>query len=83
MGRIEADQPDAAFKICERGILCPKNDSTVFSNALKFMIDSNYLPDKRRFANARDFVLENYSIHRLIYDIEMLYERLIVERRAA
>ena len=79
LGQIEADQPDAAFKICERGILCPKNDSTVFSNALKFMIDSNYLLDERRFAVARNFVLENYSVDRLINNVDDLYEGLINE----
>jgi len=80
LGRIEADQPDAAFKICERGILCPKGDSMAFSKALKFMTDSDYFLNKHRFTKARDFVLENYSGERLIHDIETLYDGLINKR---
>lgn len=78
LGRIEPDQPPGfGFKICERGILCPKDDSIAFSNALNYMIDSGYLDDRQRSIKAIDFVLKNYSIERLIRDIETLYMQLM------
>ncbi len=78
LGRFGSEQPgDNGVTICERGILCPKGDSTVFSNALKYMIESNYLLDKQKFAKAQNFVVENYSLGRLIDDIDALYERLL------
>ncbi|BBO67038.1 hypothetical protein DSCA_09680 [Desulfosarcina alkanivorans] len=81
LGRIESDQPDGSgFKICERGVLCPKDDSIAFSNALKYITDSDYLSDNCRLTTARDFVIKNYSIERLIYDIDLLYEKLMIGR---
>ena len=83
LGRIESDQPDGySFKICERGILCPKEDSTVFANALMYMIESGYLNDCLRFQIARNFVLKNYSVERLIQEIETLYDSLTIADQA-
>ncbi len=77
LGEYESTQPEPAFKICQRGILCPKGDAYVFSKALKYMIDSGYLTKQNRFTRAKNFVLKNYSIDRLIYDIESLYDDLM------
>ena len=81
LGRIEPGQSSGqGFKICERGILCPRNDSIAFSDALKYMIDSGYLDDRQRFQKAKAFVLKNYSVERLINDIDALYKRLMTGR---
>lgn len=82
LGRIEPDQhPDVGFKICERGILCPKDDAIVFSTAIKYIIDNDYLFDSGRLSKAGNFVLENYSVGRLIHDIDVLYKRLLTGGR--
>jgi glycosyltransferase involved in cell wall biosynthesis len=83
LGRFQVEQPNQAeFKVCERGILCPKDDPITFANALKYMIESDYLLDKGRFASARDHVLKNYSMVRLVSEIESLYEGLMMEKAA-
>lgn len=82
LGRFEAERPGrAAFKICERGILCPKDDSVTFAEALRYMIESDYLQDSRRFIKAREYVMENYSVDRLVSDMEKLYEKLLTANR--
>jgi glycosyltransferase involved in cell wall biosynthesis len=81
LGRIEPDQPlGLGFKICERGILCPKDDAIAFASALKYMTDGGYLHNKHKLLKARDFVLENYSVNRLIHEIEGLYDQLMIDR---
>ena len=83
LGQIESDQADGdGFKICERGFLCPKDDSIKFSNALKYVIESNYLLNTHRLDKAKYFVLENYSVDRLIHDIVALYESLILVKES-
>jgi GT2 family glycosyltransferase/glycosyltransferase involved in cell wall biosynthesis len=78
LGRIHPGQPDdLTFRICERGILCPKNDPITFAHGLNFMVDSNYLSEKHRFEKASSYVLKNYSMVRLINDMELLYAKLV------
>ena len=78
LGNIEAVQPEsAAFKVCKRGILCPKEDPHAFFSALKYMMESNYLSNNKRFLNAQDYVVRNYSVYRLIEEMESLYESLV------
>jgi glycosyltransferase involved in cell wall biosynthesis len=80
LGRIESDQhPEVGFKICERGILCPKDDAIAFASALKYMTDGNYLHNKHNLLKTRDFVLDNYSVYRLIHEIEGLYDQLMID----
>jgi GT2 family glycosyltransferase/glycosyltransferase involved in cell wall biosynthesis len=78
LGRIHPGQPnDRTFRICERGILCPKNDPITFAHGLNFMVNSNYLSEKHRFEKASSYVLKNYSMGRLINDMESLYAKLV------
>ena len=84
LGNYDAKQPEsAAFKVCERGILCPKDDARIFANALTYMIESDYLSDHHRFARAKDYVVKNYSIDRLIHDVDLYYQKLVRSRRAS
>jgi glycosyltransferase involved in cell wall biosynthesis len=83
LGKIQVEQPaHKAFIICEYGILCPENDPVAFSNALTYMLKSGYLKDKHRFKAASDYVIKNYSIERLVREIESLYEELITSKLA-
>jgi glycosyltransferase involved in cell wall biosynthesis len=83
LGAIEDRQPmPGGFKICQRGILCPKEDPDTFSKALAYMIESGYLQDNGRFSKARDYVLKNYSVERLVDDVESLYEKLLNSKRS-
>ncbi len=78
LGEVEFPQPEQAlFKVCERGILCPKDDHHAFSNALSYMMESEYLSDQKRFRKAQEFVIENYSVKRLINDIDELYDEVL------
>ncbi len=79
LGVHQPDQPvRSAFRICKRGIMCPKDDAVTFCNALMYMIESGYLNDRKRFDKAKRYVVENYSIARLVEDIEGLYNRLMM-----
>jgi hypothetical protein len=73
------NMPGLGFKICERGILCPKDDTIAFASALKYMTDGNYLHNKHNILKSRDFVLDNYSVNRLIHEIEGLYDQLMID----
>jgi glycosyltransferase involved in cell wall biosynthesis len=64
------------FQICERGILCPKNDPVTFANALEYIVNNDLLKESQQRRKAREFVLENYSVERLIKSIESLYDEL-------
>ena len=78
LGNFETQQPNPMeFKICQRGILCPKDDPYAFFTALSYMITSGYLSDTDRFLEAQDYVVKNYSVDRLVSDIEKLYDRLL------
>lgn len=82
LGKIQTVQPDhGAFKICERGILCPKDNPKAFSKALSYVLESGYLKNKERFRKASDYVVENYSMERLVTDIESLYENLVASKQ--
>lgn len=65
------------FKVCERGIVCPKNDAVALANAMKYALESRLLSDvSKRILNARKFVVQNYSNAKQIKEIEFLYEKL-------
>lgn len=82
LGNIQVERPAyGAFNICEYGIQCPKNDPISFSNALIYMLRSGYLKERHRFKAASDYVVKNYSIERLVGDIETLYEELVSSKQ--
>ena len=66
-----------SFKICERGILCKKDDPVGFSHGLSYLINLNSEEEKRLLSRARDFVKSKYRQERLIEDIEDLYTKLM------
>lgn len=78
---VEKNVHDRGFHICERGILCPKENPEIFSDALEFAIRSHFLDDKGRIKKAREYVVKNYSAERLIRDIELLCLSLMAPER--
>ena len=74
LGKINVKNYDGACKICERGILCPKQNSIEIANAVRYLIENE---NHDRIKNARDFVLVNYSDKLLIKRIEDLYQKLL------
>ena len=78
LGQFQPAQPsNQRFHVCERGILCPKNDPFTFAQALNYMLSSNYFNEKHRFDKACSYVLKNYSMGRLMNDMESLYTKLV------
>ena len=65
------------FSVCDRGIICKKNDEVGFVKALKFQIEENLSEREGRIIRARSFVEKKYSKERLIHDIERLYFELM------
>jgi len=78
LGQFQPGQSrNQSFRVCERGILCPENDPATFAGALNFMLSSDYLNEKHRFDKAQEYVLNHYSMDRLLNEIENLYQKLI------
>ena len=74
-GTIQTD----GFKVCERGILCPKNDPYSFSRGLKLLLEMDKNEKTALLSRSRKFVRQHFSEDRLIKDIEALYSDLIQE----
>ena len=72
------DRPsENGFKVCERGVLFPRNDISSFSKGLSWMIEEKNHNIKNEMMNhAELYVKKNYSDKRLIKDIERLYLEL-------
>ncbi len=79
LGPIQSEKAfEQGFHQCERGILCPNNDPSSFAGALHYMLSSNYMNEKHRFDNACRFVLKDYSMERLVSDMESLYSSILI-----
>lgn len=65
------------FSICERGILCMKNDSIGFSHGLAYLTRMNEAKEAMLLSRACDFVKSKYHQERLIRDIEDIYSKLM------
>jgi len=65
------------FRICERGILCKKDDSIGFSHGLSYLINLNSTEEEIVLSKACEFVKSKYRQERLIKDIEVLYTKLM------
>ncbi len=68
---------DNGFLLCERGILCRKNDARGFARALKYLADESPTPQLERAVRARLFARERFSEKRLLADMERLYLQLM------
>jgi glycosyltransferase involved in cell wall biosynthesis len=79
LGAIEARRFDqkSAFRYCERGVLCPKNDPESFADGIIHMIKNNYRKGSPRTEHAKKYVLKNYSEDYLIRNVENLYHEIM------
>jgi len=69
------------FVVCERGILCRKNDALGFAKGLKYVVEGEIREKQKRLMRARSFVRKRFSEERLLYDIESLYLELMNKGR--
>jgi len=71
------------YAMCERGILCRKNDPSGFARGLKYIIKGDFRERHKRLLRARSFVRKRFSEERLLHDIESLYLDLMEDRNRA
>ncbi len=77
LGDIDpAQKAEGGFKVCERGILCPKNDAMAFANGIEYILKLGVDSTSSKVEDARNFVLEQYSEKNLIQNMEKLYLKL-------
>lgn len=77
-----AQDSDNGFQLYEHGVSVRPNDAESFCRAIEYIIGDE---DKRRAMGGRAalFVEQNYSVARLVSDIQNLYEELLTPSRAA
>lgn len=61
------------FVVCERGILCRKNDAVGFARGLKYLVGMDKRQKDIMVNNAKEFVDTTFSEKRLLHDMERLY----------
>lgn len=77
LGKREERPGLRGFSVCERGILCAKNDAEGFSRALEWFFSSGIGERGPMVSRARDFVAREYRRTRLLKEIETLYLDLL------
>ena len=68
------------FVVCERGILCRRNDASGFAKGLEYLVEGGSRENQKCIMQARSFVRQNFSEKRLLHDIESLYFELMENR---
>ena len=69
------------FVVCERGILCKRNDASGLAKGMQYLIEEDALERHDRVEKARNFAMKHFSKERLLKDMEELYLGLIKEQR--
>lgn len=83
IGRSNGRPSRSGFVLCDRGVLCRRDDSVGFARGLKFMVEDTSAASRERVRRARAFVKERYSEQRLLRDMEALYVDLMKVGRGA
>jgi hypothetical protein len=65
------------FTVCQRGILCRKNDAVAFARGLKYLITMDRKQRDPMTNEARGFVVQTFSNERLLRDMEKLYLEIV------
>ncbi len=65
------------FRVCQRGILCRKDDDLGFAKALAYVVGTDPCITKGLTRRGRSFVKETFSAQRLLRDMEALYLELM------
>jgi len=69
------------FVVCERGILCKRNNILGFAKGLKYLMEINTKEKQKRLMRAHSFIQGRFSEERLLKDIESLYLDLMHKGR--
>jgi glycosyltransferase involved in cell wall biosynthesis len=80
LGSPDSSPSQAGFIVCERGILCRKDDISGFAKGLQYLVGIDAISKHRLLTRARSFVRKNFSEERLIRDMESLYLNLTAHR---
>jgi glycosyltransferase involved in cell wall biosynthesis len=75
MGFIDEESKDG-YTLAQHGILVPSGDGEVVARALSFL-DENRKASKEMAERGREFVLNHYSVERLVKDIKSLYKEIL------
>jgi GT2 family glycosyltransferase/glycogen synthase len=78
LGKIVQDNTGPnGFWICERGILCKKDDMASLCHGLEYLINNKKTKKDQSIMNAKIYITENYSYDKLVQNIEHLYLSLV------
>ncbi len=80
LGKINDKRPDGV-QLAENGILVPREDTEALAHALLFLLENRKKIDQMTI-DAKNFVSREYSLKRLVDDIETLYAGLIKDGSA-
>ena len=80
LGRALWGRKKGGFAVCERGILCRRQDAGAFAEGFDYLIGEDAVAGRERTTAAQRYVEGQYGRDRLIQKIESLYEGLRKER---
>jgi len=75
--KAESGIPKGEFFICERGVLCRKNDAAGFAKGLRYLTEADAGETVAMVRRARSFAEKRFDHKRLFYDMESLYTELM------
>lgn len=75
LGRVDKRGPDG-YKLAENGILVPSQKGEILARALLFLSENREV-SKEMAIRAREFVINRYTMERLVEDMESLYSELL------
>ncbi|MDM8541017.1 glycosyltransferase [Desulfococcaceae bacterium HSG9] len=79
LGEVDETASSNGFRVCQRGLLCNKNDAPGFAGGLKYMVAMDNNAKNGYIEYARQFVMQKYSQEQLLGNIESLYLELMNE----
>ncbi|WP_373499477.1 glycosyltransferase [Desulfococcus sp.] len=82
LGGASGGRGKNGFAVCERGVLCRRQDADVFAEGLNYLIAEDAAAGRERTTAARRYVEAQYGRDRLIRKIESLYKGLRKERES-
>lgn len=71
---IKGDYENTGFKICERGILCPKGNQIALAKGVSYLLKTE---SRESVEKGREYILENYTVNRLVENMKNIYETLL------
>ena len=81
LGPQDGIPPSNGFMVCDRGILCRKDDDLGFAKGFKYLVEADSSEREKLTRRGRSLVKERFSEQRLLRDIESLYLELMGRSR--